>query len=302
MNSGYIYCFSNDSMPGIFKIGMTERNPCERLKEANTPDTWRPPTQYKIELFKKVNNLKQNETRIHSFFSNYRINPKREFFRVSIEKIKYIFGAIEDYVVNEVKTQENPNQNSEVKTQQPNKTQTVKKLIIKRSPIFNIRKNKFENYEHVETGFVFNRETKRVIGKQNLDGTINELTDIDILTCQKYKFQYEVNWQTYIGNGFRFVKTKLTKEQTQELLPLGKKDDDICIMCSELCAGKGYSDRYEAAQGYYENQERNEDNQVLFYFCDICVNKYNIREGELTGLLLPNGKKFIIDSMFRMND
>ena len=38
---GYVYCFRNDSMQGILKIGMTERTPIERLNEANTADTWR---------------------------------------------------------------------------------------------------------------------------------------------------------------------------------------------------------------------------------------------------------------------
>ena len=32
---GYIYAMSNKSMPGILKIGMTERSIEERLKEAN---------------------------------------------------------------------------------------------------------------------------------------------------------------------------------------------------------------------------------------------------------------------------
>lgn len=40
---GYIYAFSNKSMPGFIKIGMTERTPEERLAEANLPDTFKPP-------------------------------------------------------------------------------------------------------------------------------------------------------------------------------------------------------------------------------------------------------------------
>jgi len=53
MDGGYIYCFSNQSLIGILRVGMTERTPEIRLSEANNSDTWRPPTPYKIELSKK---------------------------------------------------------------------------------------------------------------------------------------------------------------------------------------------------------------------------------------------------------
>ena len=97
MTDGYIYCFSNQSMPGILKIGMTERTPEIRLNEANRSDTWRPPTLYKIEFAKKVLNPKQKETTLHKLLSQYteRINPKGEFFRVSTEEVKTFFDLID---------------------------------------------------------------------------------------------------------------------------------------------------------------------------------------------------------------
>lgn len=49
-NFGYLYCFSNPSMPGILKIGMTTRKPEDRLCEANTSNTWKPPMPYSIEM------------------------------------------------------------------------------------------------------------------------------------------------------------------------------------------------------------------------------------------------------------
>ena len=74
MTDGYIYCFSNQSMPGILKIGMTERTPEIRLNEANRSDTWRPPTLYKIEFAKKVLNPKQKE-----LFGFNSISPSYDF-------------------------------------------------------------------------------------------------------------------------------------------------------------------------------------------------------------------------------
>lgn len=105
MSYGYIYCFSNQSMPGILKIGMTERTPVVRLSEANASDTWRPPTSYKIEFAKKVSNPSQKEKTLHSLLEKYteRINPRREFFRVSREEVDTFFNLIdgEDWVEGE---------------------------------------------------------------------------------------------------------------------------------------------------------------------------------------------------------
>lgn len=97
MTQGYLYCFSNKSMPGILKIGMTERNPDIRLKEANRSDTWRPPTPYKLEIAIQVYNPKKKESTLHKLLSEYteRINPKREFFRISIEEVKTFFDLID---------------------------------------------------------------------------------------------------------------------------------------------------------------------------------------------------------------
>ena len=94
--SGYIYCFSNDGMPGILKVGMTERTPELRLNEANNSGTWTLPS-YKIVIAKKVLNPKQKELTLHILLSQYtqRIHPKREFFRVSQEEVKTFFDLID---------------------------------------------------------------------------------------------------------------------------------------------------------------------------------------------------------------
>ena len=97
MTEGYIYCFSNSSMPGILKVGMTERMPEIRLSEANASDTWRPPTPYKIEFAKKVSNPSQKEKTLHTLLEQYteRIHPRREFFRVSQEEVLKFFDLMD---------------------------------------------------------------------------------------------------------------------------------------------------------------------------------------------------------------
>ena len=91
MSEGYVYCFSNISMPNILKIGMTERTPIERLNEANSSDTWRPPTPYKIEFAKRVNNPRMKEYMIHKLLSELFIpNPEHKSY------VRHINGNTKD--------------------------------------------------------------------------------------------------------------------------------------------------------------------------------------------------------------
>ena len=94
---GYLYCFSNSSMAGILKVGMTHRTPNDRLKEANDSDTWRPPTPYCLEFAKKVVGSKEKEKILHQLLEKYthRVHPRREFFRTSKEEIRVFFDLID---------------------------------------------------------------------------------------------------------------------------------------------------------------------------------------------------------------
>ena len=84
-------------MPGILKVGMTERTPDVRLNEANASDTWRPPTPYKLEFAKKVSNPSQKEKTLHTLLEQYsdRMHPRREFFRVSKEEVYKFFDLMD---------------------------------------------------------------------------------------------------------------------------------------------------------------------------------------------------------------
>lgn len=88
---GYIYAMVTDSMPGIVKIGMTLRDVSERLSEANSPDTWRPPTPYRVPFAKRVTDPRAKERTIHKLFDEDRINLRKEFFKTPLEKVKMVF-------------------------------------------------------------------------------------------------------------------------------------------------------------------------------------------------------------------
>ena len=90
--------------------------------------------------------------------------------------------------------QKSDNKESKVeKKEKPtqSKPPIVKKLMAE-IPVIPIRRNTFGNLEHSETGLIFDRVTETVIGKQQTDGKIKELTEEDIELCKKYKFKYTI--------------------------------------------------------------------------------------------------------------
>ena len=84
-------------MPGIYKIGMTTRTAEERLLEANSSNTWKPPAPYQIELTKKVKDPYKTEQSLHKLLERFctRIHPRREFFRLTLEDVKLFFNVME---------------------------------------------------------------------------------------------------------------------------------------------------------------------------------------------------------------
>jgi hypothetical protein len=95
MSEGYIYCLSNEAMPGLVKIGEihTEgRTPEDRIRELYTTGV---PLPFTIEFAKKVKNPGQAESRMHTFLSDKRLNQRREFFKVTPDFVRKIFDLFE---------------------------------------------------------------------------------------------------------------------------------------------------------------------------------------------------------------
>ena len=132
MADGYIYCFSNPSMPGILKVGMTKRTPEARLSEANAPDTWRPPTPYKLEFAKKVFNPLQKEKTLHILLEKYTecINRHREFFRVSLEEVHKFFDLMDGEMWAETRVEEEEEEDTSSESAPQVKSTVVKGFIM----------------------------------------------------------------------------------------------------------------------------------------------------------------------------
>jgi hypothetical protein len=84
---GYVYVMSNESMPGIVKIGRTTGRPGKRASELFTTGV---PTPFRVEYAVHVADTVAAERAAHERFESYRVSSRREFFRVdSRDVVKY---------------------------------------------------------------------------------------------------------------------------------------------------------------------------------------------------------------------
>ena len=81
----------------------------------------------------------------------------------------------------------------EKKTPEKKSPKIIDKIKKCESKVIKIRKNKFGNYEHDDTKFILDKDTQKVIGLQNDDGSIDPLTDAHVDLCNKFKFAYDLS-------------------------------------------------------------------------------------------------------------
>lgn len=89
---GIVYVLTNPAMPGFVKIGLTtdiER----RVRELSASTSI--PIPFEVYYACTVGNMKKVENGIHEGFGNYRVNPRREFFKVDPERIVAILKLVE---------------------------------------------------------------------------------------------------------------------------------------------------------------------------------------------------------------
>jgi hypothetical protein len=91
--AGYIYCFSNESMPNCYKIGFTTDSPSARLIAANSRSNWHY-APFVENYSVAVSNAHTAETEVHTRLHQYRLHPKREFFRIDIATVKATFDQV----------------------------------------------------------------------------------------------------------------------------------------------------------------------------------------------------------------
>ena len=91
----FVYILTNDAMPGIIKIGLTENHVTERILQLDTTSV---PVPFQCYYAARVEDNKKVERALHTAFGDFRIRPNREFFKMDPFRVKAILEvlALED--------------------------------------------------------------------------------------------------------------------------------------------------------------------------------------------------------------
>lgn len=79
-----IYVLTNEAMPGLVKIGFTEFLE-DRIKSLSAHSGV--PLPFECYYAAEVDDMTRVERLLHQLFSEHRVNPKREFFRLDAQKV-----------------------------------------------------------------------------------------------------------------------------------------------------------------------------------------------------------------------
>ena len=99
LNYGFIYILSNESMPSVFKIGMTTNNVRQRIQELNTtgiPKSFNPEKIFEI----PENFLRPVEQQAHRTLKQKKYHHGKEFFKCALQDCVL---AVEDAILELVK-------------------------------------------------------------------------------------------------------------------------------------------------------------------------------------------------------
>jgi hypothetical protein len=81
-----VYVLTNEAMPGLVKIGLTTADSVEN-RIATLSSASGVPLPFECYHAVEVDNAARVERTLHQLFSDVRINPRREFFRLEPEKV-----------------------------------------------------------------------------------------------------------------------------------------------------------------------------------------------------------------------
>lgn len=85
MSYGFVYILANESMPGIYKIGFTDRSPALRARELSRSTS--APTPFDVVCYGEFIDARDVESDMHAHFHDRRVSGNREFFHGPIASL-----------------------------------------------------------------------------------------------------------------------------------------------------------------------------------------------------------------------
>lgn len=82
MSYGFVYVLGNPSMPGIYKVGYTERSPSLRRDELSRSTSV--PCEFNLICYAEYHNARDREQEIHRELDRFRVSRDREFFKCDL--------------------------------------------------------------------------------------------------------------------------------------------------------------------------------------------------------------------------
>jgi hypothetical protein len=90
--SNIVYILTNETMPGLVKVGRTDTSVEQRMAELYKSGV---PVPFECFHASRVEDARDVEGRIHRAFEKYRVNKNREFFEIEPESILEILEMVE---------------------------------------------------------------------------------------------------------------------------------------------------------------------------------------------------------------
>lgn len=107
--AGWVYIIHSDSLPDLEKIGVSRRlsGPHERIKELSGPGI---PTPFMIDAFCFSDDAFELESNLHKYFDKQRVNPNKEFFRVTAQEAINAMENVFNHKAHIVNLEDNDNE------------------------------------------------------------------------------------------------------------------------------------------------------------------------------------------------
>lgn len=82
MAYGFVYVLGNHLMPGVYKVGYTDRSPRQRCEEISRATGV--PFDFQVICYAEYENPRDREQWIHRELAKYRTSPDHEFFKCDL--------------------------------------------------------------------------------------------------------------------------------------------------------------------------------------------------------------------------